>query len=97
MRRSIFERTLSRNERRHLPEMMKITDAGFHIEVPVHHYHRAFGKSQFFNFRESARPLSTLRLWYESDSAPPPATRRQPLIGSSEPADPAFEPAAPGS
>jgi hypothetical protein len=32
--------------------MKKIADAGFRItEVPVHHYHRAFGKSQFFNFR----------------------------------------------
>ena len=32
--------------------MKKIQDAGFRIvEVPVHHYHRAFGKSQFFNFR----------------------------------------------
>ena len=32
--------------------MKKMHDAGFRIvEVPVHHYHRAFGKSQFFNFR----------------------------------------------
>ena len=32
--------------------MKKIQDAGFRIvEVPVHHYHRAYGKSQFFNFR----------------------------------------------
>lgn len=30
----------------------KIQDAGFKIEqVPVHHYHRAYGKSQFFNFK----------------------------------------------
>ena len=36
--------------------MKKIQDAGFRIvEVPVHHYHRAFGKSQFFNFRRIFR------------------------------------------
>ena len=35
--------------------MKKIQDAGFTIaEVPVHHYHRAYGKSQFFNFRRIA-------------------------------------------
>ena len=32
--------------------MKKFQDAGFRVaEVPVHHYHRAYGKSQFFNFR----------------------------------------------
>ena len=36
--------------------MKKIQDAGFRIaEVPVHHYHRAFGKSQFFNVRRLFR------------------------------------------
>jgi glycosyltransferase involved in cell wall biosynthesis len=53
MRRSIFERvTLEKNSGVICLEMMKkITDAGFRIvEVPVHHYHRAHGKSQFFNF-----------------------------------------------
>ena len=36
--------------------MKKIEDAGFRIvEVPVHHFHRAFGKSQFFNFRRIAK------------------------------------------
>ena len=29
----------------------KAADLGFQFaEVPVHHYHRAYGKSQFFNF-----------------------------------------------
>ncbi len=33
-------------------------------EVPVHHYHRAYGKSQFFNFRRIARTLWELGgLW----------------------------------
>jgi hypothetical protein len=46
--------------------MKKITDAGFRIaEVPVHHYHRAYGKSQFFNFPRIFRTgLDVLRLWY---------------------------------
>jgi hypothetical protein len=36
--------------------MVKIQRAGFRvIEVPVHHYQRAHGKSQFFNFRRIAR------------------------------------------
>ena len=54
MRRTIFERiNLEKTSGVICLEMMKkIQDAGFRIvEVPVHHYHRAFGKSQFFNFR----------------------------------------------
>src|SRR5438093_8656108 len=46
--------------------MKKIQDAGFRIaEVPVHHYHRAFGISQFFNFRRLWRTgVDLLRLWH---------------------------------
>ncbi len=45
--------------------MKKIQDAGFRIvQVPVHHYHRAFGISQFFNFRRVFRTgLDLMRLW----------------------------------
>jgi len=45
--------------------MKKIEDAGFRIvEVPVHHYHRAFGKSQFFNFpRIFKTGVDVFRLW----------------------------------
>ena len=45
--------------------MKKIQDAGFRIaEVPVHHYHRAFGISQFFNFKRVFRTgVDLLRLW----------------------------------
>jgi glycosyltransferase involved in cell wall biosynthesis len=53
MRRTIFERiNLEKTSGIICVEMMKkIQDAGFRIaEVPVHHYHRAYGKSQFFNF-----------------------------------------------
>jgi glycosyltransferase involved in cell wall biosynthesis len=45
--------------------MTKITQAGYRItEVPVHHYHRAYGKSQFFNFRRVGRVgVDLLKLW----------------------------------
>jgi len=69
IRRAIFERIdLSKTSGVICLEMMKkIEDAGFRIvEVPVHHYHRAFGKSQFFNFRRIAKTgVDVLRLWYE--------------------------------
>jgi glycosyltransferase involved in cell wall biosynthesis len=47
--------------------MKKVQDAGFRItEVPVHHYHRAYGKSQFFNFRRIWRTGKQLwGLWWE--------------------------------
>jgi glycosyltransferase involved in cell wall biosynthesis len=67
MRRRIFERiNLEKTSGVICLEMMKkITDGGFRIvEVPVHHYHRAFGKSQFFNFRRIAKTgVDVLRLW----------------------------------
>jgi glycosyltransferase involved in cell wall biosynthesis len=68
MRRSIFDRVrLEKNSGVICLEMMKkIQDAGFRIvEVPVHHYHRAHGKSQFFNFRRVARTgVDVLKLWH---------------------------------
>jgi glycosyltransferase involved in cell wall biosynthesis len=67
MRRAIFDKVhLEKNSGVICLEMMKkITDAGFLIaEVPVHHYHRAFGKSQFFNFRRLARTaVDVFKLW----------------------------------
>src|SRR5215831_10162037 len=67
MRRAIFETIdLQKTSGVICLEMMKkIEDAGFRIvEVPVHHYHRAFGKSQFFNFRRIAKTgVDVLRLW----------------------------------
>ena len=46
--------------------MRKVQDAGFRVvEVPVHHYHRTHGRSQFFNFRRLARVARDLMLlWY---------------------------------
>ena len=68
LRRAIFERIdLSKTSGVICLEMMKkIEDGGFRIvEVPVHHYHRAFGKSQFFNFRRIFKTgIDVLRLWY---------------------------------
>ena len=67
MRRAVFERVqLEHNSGVICLEMMKkIQDAGFTIaEVPVHHYHRAFGKSQFFNVRRLVRTAVDVgRLW----------------------------------
>ena len=68
MRRAIFERVhLEKTSGVICLEMMKkIQDAGFRIvEVPVHHYHRAFGKSQFFNFRRIFKTgIDVMRLWF---------------------------------
>ena len=68
MRRQIFDVVhLEKNSGVICLEMMKkIQDAGFRIaEVPVHHYHRAFGKSQFFNFRRIFMTgLDVMRLWF---------------------------------
>jgi len=68
MRRTIFERiNLQKTSGIICVEMMKkIQDAGFRIaEVPVHHYHRAFGRSEFFNFRRLFRTgRDLLLLWY---------------------------------
>ncbi len=69
MRRAIFDRvTLEKNSGVICLEMMKkIQDAGFRIaEEPVHHYHRAFGRSQFFNVRRTLRTaLDVGKLWIE--------------------------------
>ena len=68
MRRSIFDRVrLEKNSGVICLEMMKkIQDAGFTIvEVPVHHYHRAHGRSQFFNVRRVFRTgIDVLKLWF---------------------------------
>jgi glycosyltransferase involved in cell wall biosynthesis len=68
MRRTIFERiNLEKTSGIICVEMMKkIQDGGFRIvEVPVHHFHRAFGKSQFFNYRRLFRTgRDLLILWF---------------------------------
>jgi glycosyltransferase involved in cell wall biosynthesis len=75
LRRSIFDRVhLEKNSGVICLEMMKkIQDAGFTIvEAPVHHYHRAYGRSQFFNFRRIFRTgIDVLKLWYILVARPP--------------------------
>ena len=67
IRRAVFDKVrLEKDSGVICLEMMKkITDAGFRIvEVPVHHYHRAYGKSQFFNFRRLFRTgVDVMKLW----------------------------------
>jgi glycosyltransferase involved in cell wall biosynthesis len=45
--------------------MTRVEQGGFNVvEVPVHHYFRAYGQSQFFNFGRVARTLQELTgLW----------------------------------
>jgi glycosyltransferase involved in cell wall biosynthesis len=68
MRRAIFDSVaLEKNSGVICLEMIKkIQDAGYRIaEVPVHHYHRAYGRSQFFNFRRLARTAAdVMKLWF---------------------------------
>jgi hypothetical protein len=68
MRRAIFDTVeLTKDSGVICLEMMtKIHRAGFTIaEVPVHHFHRAYGKSQFFNFRRIGRTgMDVLALWW---------------------------------
>jgi hypothetical protein len=43
-----------------------LQDAGLRFaECPVRHYHRAYGKSQFFNFKRLFKTFTDLsRLWW---------------------------------
>ena len=69
MRRSIFERVhLEKSSGVICLELMKkVQDARCRIvEAPVHHFHRAYGTSQFFNVRRIVRTLfDILKLWVE--------------------------------
>jgi glycosyltransferase involved in cell wall biosynthesis len=66
MRRKVFDKVhLTADSGVICVELMKkVQDAGFRLaETPVHHFHRAYGKSQFFNFPRLvhvARDLATL-------------------------------------
>ena len=68
MRRRIFDVvTLEKDSGVICLEMMKkFQDAGFRVaEHPVHHYHRAHGKSQFFNFPRIYRTaIDVMKLWW---------------------------------
>src|SRR6185503_12527570 len=68
MRRRIFEVVhLEKSSGVICLEMMKkFQDAGFRVaEHPVHHYHRAHGTSQFFNFpRIFQTVIDVMKLWW---------------------------------
>ncbi len=68
-RRSVFDKVrLERDSGVICVEMMKkIQDAGFNIaQVPVSHFHRAYGVSQFFNFPRVFRVgMDLIALWRE--------------------------------
>ena len=69
MRRRVFEKVeLNRSSGVICVELMKkVQDHGFRIaQVGVHHFHRSYGKSQFFNFRRVGRTLLDLmKLWVD--------------------------------
>ena len=69
MRREIFDRVAlkSRSGVICVELMKKVQDGGFTVaQAPVHHYHRAYGGSQFFNFPRICRSLlGLLELWWE--------------------------------
>jgi glycosyltransferase involved in cell wall biosynthesis len=69
IRREVFDAfQLERNSGIICVELMtKFRQAGGRlVEVPVHHYHRAYGKSQFFNFGRVGRVgVDLLKLWLE--------------------------------
>lgn len=68
VRRSSYNRVrLSSTSGTICVEMIKsFQDAGLRFaEAPVNHYHRAYGKSQFFNFRRLFKTFKDLsRLWW---------------------------------
>jgi glycosyltransferase involved in cell wall biosynthesis len=69
MRRQVFDKVvLTRTSGVICVELMKkVQDHGYRIaQVPVHHFHRTYGKSQFFNFRRVSKSLLDLmRLWLD--------------------------------
>ena len=67
MRRAIFDHiTLESTTGTITFELVKkIQDAGYHIvEVPVHHWYRQYGQSQFFNFKRVGKTLVALIGWW---------------------------------
>jgi glycosyltransferase involved in cell wall biosynthesis len=105
-RRRIFEKVeLTKSSGVICVELMKkVQDNGFRVqEVPVHHFHRVYGRSQFFNFPRVAKTLLDLaRLWFdlvvykvhlttEQPSLDTTVSKRARPIGDGEPAPPVEE------
>ena len=98
MRRSIFERVhLEKSSGVICLELMKkVQDAGGRIvEAPVHHFHRAYGTSQFFNFSRIARTLVDIaKLWTalvwrktQDGATPPPVAIDEPPAPAPNPTE----------
>jgi len=87
IRRHVFDRiALTEDSGLICTELMtKVHMAGFRIaEVPVHHYHRMHGKSQFFNFRRVARVFVRMvslwwRLFIRKEPIGPPPREGEPV------------------
>lgn len=67
MRRAIFDVVQLESDTGTITfEMMKkVQDAGYRMaEVPVHHFYRQYGQSQFFNFPRVARTILAMFRWW---------------------------------
>jgi glycosyltransferase involved in cell wall biosynthesis len=67
LRRSVFDQVKleSRDGSICIELVRKLSDSGFRmIELPVHHYARAYGSSQFFKPARIARALRGVASWY---------------------------------
>ena len=69
IRRTVFDAVKLRSDSGTicLELVKKLQDAGYRfVEVPVHHFHRAAGRSQFFNLSRLWRTgVQLLELWHE--------------------------------
>jgi glycosyltransferase involved in cell wall biosynthesis len=69
IRRSVFETIELESDSGTicLELVKKLQDAGYRFaEVPVHHYHRTYGQSQFFNFPRLWRTgVQLIQLWWK--------------------------------
>ena len=69
IRKSVFDKIILRYDSGIIcvELIKKIQDAGFKFaEVPVSHYFRTYGKSQFFNFRRVFKVgINIIQLWWE--------------------------------
>lgn len=86
IRRKCFDEVSLQSPDGTLPlEMVKkFTDAGFRFaEVPVHHYHRVYGQSQFWNIKRLARVVVEIaRMWWKlvvvKEHLTPPVQSKRP-------------------
>jgi glycosyltransferase involved in cell wall biosynthesis len=88
IRKSALERFTLKSTTGTIPlELVKkLHDSGaVFAEVPVHHYHRVYGRSQFFNFKRLwATGIQLLQLWKELVVVPA-ITKRKPVISVKQP------------